>query len=68
MFMMKKPISKSGGAIVLLLTIAVTMVLAVEPGTKESPDIEYGVAAGESLRLDAAAPAGNGPFKRSSRG
>ena len=59
---MRNPILKPAGTIALLLVFSATAVLAAESGAKESADIEYGVAAGESLRLDASVPAGKGPF------
>lgn len=53
---------KSGKAIALLLVWSVIPLSAVEPEAIRSTDIEYGTAAGESLRLDVAVPAGTGPF------
>ncbi|WP_414664395.1 alpha/beta hydrolase fold domain-containing protein [Horticoccus sp. 23ND18S-11] len=44
------------------LSLLAAASLALVAGAAVQSDIEYGQAAGESLRLDASIPAGNGPF------
>lgn len=46
--------------LVALVFFATVLARAAEPGLHR--DIEYGVAAGVSLKLDASVPAGDGPF------